>query len=98
MQPQCNPSSALFAKVGRRWHPACTVALAGLLLAALPGCWKARSFVEPPPPKPYAGVTLTLVCPGGAVARRDLLDQLARDWSARTGARLELLPDGEDRK
>src|SRR5262245_54156852 len=92
MQPQCNPSCSLFGKVRAGSQRLIPLVLISLFLTALPSCWKAKSYVEEPPAKPYEGVRLTVACTEAAGCR-ELIDQLARDWSARTGAHVEVLPD-----
>jgi len=64
-----------------------TIGFLASLAAA--GCWKAPSFTEPEPELRHKGVTLTVSC-SEAVRERGLLEQLARDWSARTGAHVEI--------
>jgi multiple sugar transport system substrate-binding protein len=61
----------------------------GLAALASVGCWKAPSFTDPEPELPYKGITLTMAC-SEAVREGGLLEQLARDWSARTGARVQI--------
>jgi multiple sugar transport system substrate-binding protein len=60
-----------------------------LTTLASTGCWKAPSFTDPEPELPYKGITLTVGC-SEEVRERGLLEQLARDWSARTGAHIQI--------
>jgi ABC-type glycerol-3-phosphate transport system substrate-binding protein len=60
---------------------------------ALLGCRQPPNLVDPKLEKPFEGKTLTLAI-SSQVRHPQILQQFARDWSERTGAKIEFLPDG----
>jgi len=100
MQPECLASFPDSAKTSQSrlasLNPASRLSLErflaiGMVLTILAssGCWKAPSFTDPQPELRHKGITLTVAC-SEDVRQRGLLEQLARDWSARTGAHVEI--------
>lgn len=66
------------------------VGLAPLLMGIVAGlgCRERPTTIDPPPPRPYAGVTLTVAA--ADPADRDLVRNLARSWAVRTGAEVRV--------
>ena len=63
-----------------------------ILAAALTaGCTERPTTIDPPPPRPHAGVTLTVAV--ADPADRDLARQLARSWAAHSGASVRVLDE-----
>jgi ABC-type glycerol-3-phosphate transport system substrate-binding protein len=59
-----------------------------LTIAIATGCTERPTTIDPPPPRPHAGVVLTVAADP---ADRDLVRQLARSWAARNGAEVKVL-------
>jgi ABC-type glycerol-3-phosphate transport system substrate-binding protein len=60
----------------------------GLGLVAALGCQERPTTIDPLPPRPYAGVVLTVAV--ADPADRDLARQLGRSWAARNGAEVRI--------
>jgi multiple sugar transport system substrate-binding protein len=61
------------------------VVLIGSLMACSVGCGSRGPTVSTdPPPKPFAGITLTISCPDPAISA--VLGPIMRSWASRTGA------------
>jgi multiple sugar transport system substrate-binding protein len=62
-----------------------------LLSALSAGCIERPTTIDPPVPKPNAGVVLTVAV--ADPSDRELLSQLARTWSARTGGEVRVVSE-----
>lgn len=95
MQPECAVSPPYFRLIPRCFGSkmptvrACVIVCA--ILALLPACRQPPNLVDPEVVQPYQGVRLKLAI-GNGISQPHLVRQVIREWSALTGAEVDLLP------
>ncbi|HEX3146508.1 MAG TPA: extracellular solute-binding protein [Gemmataceae bacterium] len=76
----------------RRIVFSCGIAIFAILTGF--GCTERPTTIDPPPVRPYAGVSLKVAA--ADPADRELLRQLGRSWAVRNGVDLQILDDPRD--